>query len=103
MKQQTLFFIILIVTSTSIFKLYNNTNHNYSLKTFKVNNGWGYSIYKKEKLIIKQEIIPSIQSKRSFTTEKEAVVIAKLMIEKLKNNKIPSISYKELQLNGINL
>lgn len=101
MKKKIIIFTVLILTSIYLVKLGSTSTNNFKLKTFKVNNGWGYTILKKDKVIIKQDIIPGISVKKPFATKKDAVIVGELMIEKLKDNKIPSISYKELQINGV--
>lgn len=101
MKDRIIIFAFLIIASIFITKVSNNLPDGYDIKTYKVENGWGYKIYKKNKVIIKQDIIPGMPVKKPFTTEKDAIIVGELMIEKLKNKKIPSISYKELQINGV--
>ncbi|MDD3723082.1 MAG: DUF4907 domain-containing protein [Lutibacter sp.] len=103
MKKWIFIFTVLIITAILVVKLGGTatSTNDYKLETFMVNNGWGYSILKKDKVIIKQDIIPGIQVKKPFATKKDAVIIGELMIEKLKNKKIPSITYKELQINGV--
>lgn len=101
MKKRTIIFTVLIITSILIVKLSNTSARSYNLKTDKVTNGWGYTIFIKNKVFIKQDIIPGIPVKKPFATEKDAIIVGKLMVEKLKNKKIPSISYKELQINGV--
>lgn len=101
MKKRTIIFTVLIITSILIVKLSNTSTRSYNLKTDKVTNGWGYTIFIKNKVFIKQDIIPGIPVKKPFATEKDAIIVGKLMIEKLTNKKIPSISYKELQINGV--
>ncbi|PKP13463.1 MAG: hypothetical protein CVU08_05105 [Bacteroidetes bacterium HGW-Bacteroidetes-3] len=103
MKQKIIIFTVLIITSALIVKLSHiSTNgYGYDLETYKAGNGWGYTIFVKNKVFIKQDIIPGIPAKKPFATEKDAVIVGELMIEKLKSKKIPSISYKELQINGV--
>ena len=101
MRKKIIILAVLIIASIFIVKLSNVSANEYDLETFKVESGWGYNILKKNKVIIKQDIIPGIPVKKPFTTEKDAEIVGELMIEKLKNKKIPSISYKELQINGV--
>lgn len=101
MKDRIIIFAFLIIASIVITKVSNILTNGYDIKTYKVENGWGYKIHKKNKVIIKQDIIPGIAVKKPFATEKDALIVGELMIEKLKNKKIPSISYKELQINGV--
>lgn len=101
MKDRIIIFAFLIIASILITKVSNILTNGYDIKTYKVENGWGYKINKKNKVIIKQDIIPGIPVKKPFATEKDALIVGELMIEKLKNKKIPSISYKELKINGV--
>lgn len=101
MKKLIIIFTVLIITSILVVKLGGASTNDYKLETFKVDSGWGYTIYVKDKVFIKQDIIPGIPIKKPFATKKDAVIVGELMIEKLKSKKIPSISYKELQINGV--
>lgn len=101
MRKKVIIFAVLIIASIFIVKLSNISANEYDLETYKVENGWGYNIFKKNKVIIKQDIVPGLPVKKPFATEKDAIIVGKLMVEKLKNKKIPSISYKELQINGV--
>ncbi|MFD1292289.1 DUF4907 domain-containing protein [Lutibacter holmesii] len=74
----------------------------YTIKVFEIEQGYGYSIFEKEKLIIRQQYIPAISNLKHFKSEKDAYTVAKLVIEKLKQHKIPSISIDELK-NSISL
>lgn len=71
----------------------------YTVKVFEVENGWGYSIFKQNKLIIRQQYIPSISSQKHFKSEKDAQTIGALVVKKLKLHKIPSITFQELENN----
>jgi hypothetical protein len=77
----------------------NPVNSIYTLKiTGNEKTGWGYEIYKKEKLFIDQPIIPAIGGNRKFKTTRDAKIIGELVILKLvgKNSDLPSISINEL-------
>ncbi|MFA5300002.1 MAG: DUF4907 domain-containing protein [Lutibacter sp.] len=103
MKNKIIIIAVLIITSILIAKLNATSTNGYNLETYKVDNGWGYTISVKNKVFIKQNIIPGIPDKKPFATKKDAAIVGELMIEKLKNKKAPSISYKELQIKGVNL
>ncbi len=68
-----------------------------STTIFKVENGFGYMISSKEKILIKQKNIPVIQEQRPFCSEKDAQKIATLIKKKLIHKKSPSITLKELE------
>jgi len=74
----------------------------FTIKVFEAENGWGYSIFEQEELIIRQQYIPAINNQISFKTKKDAFTIGTIVIEKLKRHKAPSISSEELK-NSISL
>ena len=70
---------------------------------FKTNSGWGYTISYKEKILIKQSIIPVISENKSFKTEDDALKVADLVKQKLKENLSPTVTKKDLILLKIKL
>jgi serine protease inhibitor ecotin len=65
-------------------------------KTFHTTNGWGYDILINKKLVIHQQYIPAIPEKKGFDTEEFAKRAAGSVVDKLKNNKLPTLSYAEI-------
>ncbi len=65
-------------------------------KTFQTTNGWGYDILIDKKLAIHQQYIPAIPEKKGFDTEEFAKRAAGSVVDKLKNNKLPTLSYAEI-------
>jgi predicted glutamine amidotransferase len=72
-------------------------------ETFQTKSGWGYSIAYKNKVIIKQSIIPVINDTKSFSTESDALKVADLVVKKLKQNISPTVTKNELILLKIKL
>ncbi|AWK04335.1 DUF4907 domain-containing protein [Flavobacterium crocinum] len=70
---------------------------------FRTNSGWGYTIAYKEKILIKQTVIPVITENKSFATEGDALKVAQLVKEKLKQNLSPTVTKKDLILLKIKL
>ncbi len=68
-----------------------------STTIFKVENGFGYMIVSKGKILIKQENIPTIQEQKPFCSEKDANKIANLVKKKMIHKESPSITLKELE------
>ncbi|MFB9078776.1 DUF4907 domain-containing protein [Flavobacterium procerum] len=66
--------------------------------TFKTNSGWGYTIAYKDKILIKQSIIPVINDTKSFATEDDALKVATLVKDKLKQKISPTVTEKDLIL-----
>lgn len=71
--------------------------------SFKTNSGWGYTIVYKEKILIKQSIIPVVSNAKSFETESDALKVAALVKQKLKQNLSPTVTKNELILLKIKL
>jgi Domain of unknown function (DUF4907) len=65
-------------------------------KTFHTTAGWGYDILINKKIFIHQEYIPVIVEKKGFATEATVIKMAHAVIEKLKNNKLPTLTRPEL-------
>ena len=70
---------------------------------FKTQSGWGYTITYKERILIKQSIIPVISDSKSFETESDAMKVADLVKEKLNKNLSPTVTKNELILLKIKL
>lgn len=75
----------------------------YRTETFQTKSGWGYSILYKDKIIIKQSIIPVISDNKSFSTQEDALKTAYLVVEKLSQNLSPTVTKNELILLKIKL
>ena len=55
-----------------------------------------YSIYHRDRLLIRQENLPWIQGKRKITSEQMAVDLGEIVVQKLRNRKSPVIQKEEL-------
>ncbi|MEM9001397.1 MAG: DUF4907 domain-containing protein [Bacteroidota bacterium] len=76
--------------------------HLYGLKVLQEGQDtWSYEIYLDDHLYIKQTWIPGISGKQKFASEVDARTIGDLMVQKLDNGDIPSISKQELDENRI--
>jgi hypothetical protein len=73
----------------------------FKIETFKRSNGWGYDIKLKNKILIHQELIPSIAGNQRFHSEMEAKKVACLVIKKLERKTLPTIYQQELDSLGI--
>lgn len=80
-----------------------NKKENFHVESIKTATGWGYTIATDEKIIIKQTVIPVINSYKSFTTEKDALKTGKLVVKKLEANLSPTITKKDLILLDITI
>jgi Domain of unknown function (DUF4907) len=53
----------------------------YSIKTYRVKNGWGLKVYKRSKRFIKQKFMPPVENKIPFRTKNAAIKMAKFIID----------------------
>ena len=76
-----------------------NSSKVYSLKVKK--NGktgyWLYEIYRLDKLMIKQEFVPSLSLKMPFASEQEAKIIGELVLSRLNKNLPPTLTLSEVE------
>lgn len=104
--KRKIFLAIVLLISVVVIKVVlsnNKTETNYTIKVFQIEKGWGYSIFKDEKIIIRQDVVPSIQERKHFKNKEDALNCGKIMLKKLQQHKIPSITVKELKENNIHL
>ena len=71
---------------------------------FEGSDGWGYDILVNDGLLIHQEYVPVIDGKKGFPTKEQAEKTALLIINKMKNGRLPTVTTFELEkilsLNG---
>lgn len=67
-------------------------------KIVKLSNGWGYNILENNKVFISQTTIPAAKGYQVFKTEKDAQVIANLVVQKMLVDKkgMPNITLEDL-------
>ncbi len=68
----------------------------FKVQVTKVDNGYGYQIYYKEKLFIVQDFIPAVSGKVAFETSEDAELVAEYVVKKLSNNESPTITKEEI-------
>jgi hypothetical protein len=97
-KKNWVYLLFAVAVITFIISKANRDEKAVSYKAIVVTNGWGYEIYKKNKLFIKQETIPAAEGYKVFVNEHEAALVAALVVQKIEKGKtdFPSITIKEL-------
>lgn len=90
---RNLLLILFLLQFTACLK-----NEKFQVKSIKTNLGWGYTIAKGDKVIIKQTIIPVISKNKSFYSEEDALKAGDLVVKKLNQNISPSMTKKDLIL-----
>ncbi|VAW21476.1 hypothetical protein MNBD_BACTEROID01-609 [hydrothermal vent metagenome] len=73
------------------------------LETFRSEDGWGYRIIKNGRTFINQSYIPAIPGNHAFLTEEDALRVGKLVLKKVKELEIPSITVHELDSLGVSI
>jgi hypothetical protein len=94
--------LILLVTAAIILGLGAIIKHNgRTVKTYRVDGGWGYSIVVKHKEVIHQPFIPGIAGNKPFATENDAAKTGRMVMKKLQHGEMPTITKEELKKAGI--
>ncbi|MHC0442145.1 DUF4907 domain-containing protein [Flavobacterium sp. 3-210] len=91
--QKNLLFILFALQFTACTK-----KETFKIDSFQTKTGWGYTISNKDKILIKQSIIPVINNTKSFSTKEEALKTAELVVSKLDQNMSPTLTKNDLIL-----
>ncbi len=89
--------LCIFITALLLF-IFQKKEQDLIIQSIKTANGWGYVIKNNDKIIIKQSIIPAISNYKSFETEKEALAVGQLVVQKLDSNNSPTITKNDLIL-----
>ena len=87
---------VLVFFSSKIYRHYQQKNIEPTVKTFHTPLGWGYDIYLNDSSGIHQQEIPGLTGRKGFDKEEDAKKIGDLVLDKIKNKKLPSVTLKEL-------
>ncbi|MCF8361130.1 MAG: DUF4907 domain-containing protein [Prolixibacteraceae bacterium] len=87
---------------TFSFPTIDNTD-DLKLNVIENNGHWGYEIYVNNERFILQETIPGVAGNQKFKKKNDAKNCGELVIKKLKQQKIPSISMNELDSLSIDI
>ncbi|KKQ34172.1 MAG: hypothetical protein US50_C0059G0005 [Candidatus Nomurabacteria bacterium GW2011_GWB1_37_5] len=105
-KNLKIFSILIIGLVIGLFIVLNNKsketnpfiNSNIEVKTFQIENDWGYDVLIDGELYVHQPNIPSMPGDSGFKTEEDARKVAEIVINKIRNNILPpSVSPAELK------
>lgn len=90
--------VLISVVIFSAIKFYGTKNYSKKIdvKTFQVNNNWGYDIVVDGKTFIHQNTIPAVEGNKLFSNEKDAQTVGILVKEKLLHKLNPSISKEQI-------
>ncbi|MBF4466498.1 DUF4907 domain-containing protein [Flavobacterium sp. LC2016-12] len=96
-QKNLLFFILVLLLAACTRK------ESFKMATFKTKSGWGYSIANNDRILIKQSVIPVINETKSFFTEKDALKVGSLVVDKLYKGLSPTVTKNDLILLKIKL
>jgi hypothetical protein len=96
-KKKLILPVLLFVIVISVFAICKIRGHSYDLELFRSDDGWGYDILRNEVVYIHQPYIPSIPGQKAFTDKKSARKTGRLVIRKLRDHKVPSVTKEELK------
>ncbi|RUT70885.1 DUF4907 domain-containing protein [Flavobacterium cupreum] len=91
--RKNILFIFLVLQLTACTK-----SNKLKTEAFKTTSGWGYTIAYKNKIIIRQSVIPVINDSKSFSTEEDALKVGNLVENKLSHNRSPTVTKNDLIL-----
>ncbi len=74
-----------------------------NISIYKVDNGFGYSISSKNKILIRQNFIPVFETKQPFSNIRDAQKVANLVKKRIENKQNPRITREDLKLLDISL
>ncbi|MEL7586291.1 MAG: DUF4907 domain-containing protein [Prolixibacteraceae bacterium] len=86
----------LLLTGVFFFSCQTNSPNRVRVATFKTENGYGFRIEGKEKVLINQPFIPGIEGVHAFKTADDAFKTGNLVLEKIRNKRSPGITVEEL-------
>ncbi|NLK54301.1 MAG: DUF4907 domain-containing protein [Bacteroidales bacterium] len=71
--------------------------HFYDLRLFRSGDGWGYDIAVKGNVLIHQPFMPAVEGEIPFPDKMTARKTARLVIKKMKNREIPSVTREDIR------
>jgi Domain of unknown function (DUF4907) len=97
-KRKRLFVFALLSVLILAAVAYTSRGHfYYNVDVYKSGQGWGYDILVKNKTYIHQPFMPAVEGQVPFSDRQSARKTGRLVVRKLKNHKIPSVTKEELK------
>jgi hypothetical protein len=94
---------LLVSCAVIFFSKYKDRNEKIFLYAEPVQTvyGWGYNIIAAGKIHIKQEYMPAVPGKRGFKSAADAMQVGNLVVKKITESKMPTITVHELDSMGL--
>lgn len=94
-KKAIIFALFAVITG--VLLILAGRGHFYDVELYKSGDGWGYDILKKEKVYIHQPFMPAVEGEVPFPDKKSAGKAGRLVIKKIRNRELPSITQEEIK------
>lgn len=88
--------IVLAVLSVFGYREYRKRTGVYVETVRQGDDGWGYKIYVKGKLVVNQYVMPAIAGQKTFPCEEAARKTAELVVEKVGHGEMPTVTSNEV-------
>jgi Domain of unknown function (DUF4907) len=97
-KQNALVLSVALLVSIAILYIRNKHPHpKFAYQVFQAQKGWGYDILVNDSLVIHQENMPVISLTKGFDSKEQAEKTALLVIKKLQQNNLPTLTKFEME------
>lgn len=98
MKKIVLILVVILgVGIAGIALFYPGKGEEIAIEVFEVPGGYGYLLRNRNKVLIRQDMIPSIQQISPFCSYDDAQAVADLVKRKMLRNEHPAITKEELK------
>jgi Domain of unknown function (DUF4907) len=87
---------IFIINILFLVLIQCQVNNKIDYRVIQVKNGWGYELFREDRIIIHQEIIPAIEGNSPFLSRSDARKTGELALYKLSTGKLPVITRQDL-------
>ena len=99
-NKRKIFLTIVFIISCLLLYFITKTpseNANYHTEVYKINEGYGYSVFLNSQPLIIQTHIPAIAYKKAFCTYEDALNTSNIVKNKLKAGLNPKVTIEELK------
>jgi Domain of unknown function (DUF4907) len=97
-KHNALVLSLAVLVSIAIIYIYGKHRQSkFAYEVFHAQKGWGYDILVNDSLVIHQENMPVISLLKGFDSKEQAEKTALLVIKKLQQNNLPTLTKFEIE------
>lgn len=98
-----LFFILLSAILILGILQVTSTRGEFRVKTYRLNNGWGYQVLVNDRVYIDQPFIPVLSGKKPFPNRRMARKAGTLVKQKLEHRQLPGLTREDLMRLGLDV